>query len=189
MEDFVLMIRNMVCPRCIQAVEGILETHGVSYSAIALGKVSLIIPLSHKARQALADALLMAGFELLDDPKATLVNKMKNLLIEKIGTQNGPMKVTYSTYLADTLNKDFAYLSRLFSSVSGITLERYILTLKTERVKELLTYDELTLSEIAYRLGYSSTAHLSAQFKKETGMTPSAFKSLKEPSRKPLDAL
>jgi AraC family transcriptional regulator len=189
MDDSVLMIKNMVCPRCIQAVKEMLDAQDISYSSISLGKVTLEKSLSHKSRQVLADALLTAGFELLDDPKATLVNNMKHLLIEKIVTQDGPMKVTYSTFLSEGLHKDFAYLSRLFSSVSGVTLERYILTLKTERVKELLIYDELTLSEIAYRLGYSSTAHLSAQFKKETGMTPSAFKSLKEPMRKSLDTL
>lgn len=184
-----LVIRNMVCPRCIMAVEGELHKLRIPFNQITLGRVILDNNLSDAKRQELSLALRPLGFELLDDPKARLVNDIKNLLIREIREQNGPMKVNYSTLLSENLNKDFSGLSRLFSGVEGITLERYILRLKTERVKELLFYEELTLSEIAFKLGYSSTAHLSTQFKKETGMTPTAFRELNENKRKPLDSL
>lgn len=189
MTDETLIIKNMVCPRCIEAVEQLLRQHDIPYTHVSLGRVELVSPLNEKKRDELDKDLQEAGFKLLDDPKASLVNDIKHEVIERLRTMEGPTKDSFSQYLSDQLSKDFTYLSRLFSSVEGITLERYILRVKTELVKELLIYDELTLSEIAFRLDYSSTAHLSSQFKKETGMTPTDFKKLSEPDRTPLDKL
>lgn len=185
----VLIIKNMVCPRCVEAVTRIFRSHGKDEAAITLGRVELREPLSGQDRELIAADLEAAGFELLDDPRARTVSEIKRLVIERVRNLEGPADQNFSTYLSEALNKDFGSLSRLYSSVEGVTLERYILTVKTELVKELLVYGELTLSEIAFRLDYSSAAHLSAQFKKETGMTPTAFRKMGEPVRKPLDSL
>jgi len=185
----VLIIKNMVCPRCVEAVNSIFSAHGHAAARISLGKAELEHALPEHERQEIGEALLRAGFELLDDPKAQLVSEIKRLIIERIRTQDGPPARNFSQYLSEELHRDFSALSRLFSGVEGMTLERYVLKVRTEFVKELLFYDELTLSEIAYRLGYSSTAHLSSQFKKETGMTPTRFKNISDPVRNPLDSL
>ncbi len=179
----------MVCPRCIEAVDELLTRNDIPFTHLSLGRVELKSALNEAMRKKFGEDLKQAGFELLDDPKAALVNDIKQLVIDRLRKMEGPTDVSFSHYLSDQLTKDFSYLSRLFSSVEGITLERYILRVKTEFVKELLIYDELTLSEIAFRLDYSSTAHLSSQFKKETGMTPTQFKNLSEPNRTPLDKL
>ncbi len=189
MEKDVLIIRNMVCPRCIEAVTEIFATHGHAGAEVSLGRVRLDAPLTEEARRKISKALKEAGFELLDDPRARMVNEIKRLVIERIRSLNGPQSDTFSRYLSETLHKDFSAISRLFSTVEGMTLERYILKVRTEYVKELLMYDELTLSEIAFRLDYSNTAHLSSQFRKETGMTPTQFKKLSDPERNSLDSL
>ena len=129
------------------------------------------------------------GFELLDDKDSRIINQIKAIIIEQIHHQEQPIGKNFSTLLSEKLHYDYAHLSRLFSAVEGKTIERFIMTQKIEKVKELLTYDELSLSEIAYDMGYSSTAHLSGQFKKVTGMSPTAFKKLHQQTRTSLDKL
>ena len=184
-----LTIRNMVCPRCLESVERIFSEAGFPDAVVTLGKVELSDSLDKGTRAVITQKLADAGFELLDDPRAKLVNEIKQQVISRVRNMDGPQSRNFSRFLSDVLHKDFSSLSRLFSSVEGITLERFILRVKTEFVKELLIYDELTLAEIAYRLDYSSASHLSGQFKKETGMTPTAFRKLSKPSRQPLDSL
>lgn len=185
-----IIVKNMVCPRCIETVKSVFDTHGESPLSVALGVVQLQRPLTTETFRKVEDDLENHGFEILKDQKAQLIGKMKSLVVELIHYEQDDLKhLNFSTYLSERLLHDYAYLSRLFSSVEGITLERYIVKQKIEKVKELLFYNELTLSEIAHRLHYSSVAHLSAQFKKETGMSPSTFKKNNKPSRNSLDAL
>ena len=131
--------------------------------------------------------LLDYGFELIDDTKSRIIERIKNTIVSLIHHNTVDLKVNYSQYIESQLNKDYSYLSSLFSEVEGTTIEKYIIHQKIEKVKELLVYDELTLSEIAYKMGYGSVAYLSSQFKKVTGLTPSHFKQVKENKRKPLD--
>ena len=184
-----LIIKNMVCPRCIQAVRMILTDLGIPFSDVSLGKVVVKSELEPDQYLNLASALEREGFELLEEPNARLVNAIKQTLIQQIHHRSAPLNVNFSTFLAEKFHHDYAYLSRLFSAVEGVTIEKYIIRLRVEKVKELLTYEELTLTQIADALDYSSVSHLSSQFKKETGMTPSDFKALLNPPRSPLDAL
>jgi len=178
----------MVCPRCIEAVQIICDELNIETNQIVLGE--LIVPaITDNQKASLAERLAEKGFELLEDHKSKLINQIKALIVEHIHHQSQSLSVNFSTLISEKLNHEYSYLSRLFSSVEGITIEKYILKQKIERVKELIFYDELTLSEIAFKLNYSSVAHLSSQFKKETGMSPSAFKKLKNPKRNSLDQL
>ncbi|MEH0153548.1 AraC family transcriptional regulator [Limibacter armeniacum] len=188
--DNVIHIKNMVCPRCIMAVEQVLNQLKIPFTHIELGAITLAHAPTDTDRKRLGEALEPLGFALLESTKSVLISRIKTLIIDYVHHDDtDPMKVNLSTYLADNLHHDYSYLSRLFSSVEGITIEKYITSQKIERVKELLFYDELTLSEIAFKLHYSSVAHLSSQFKKETGMTPTAFRQMKKPDHKPLDKL
>ena len=184
-----LIIKNMVCPRCIQAVKAILKDHGIPYSSVSLGRVQLDESIENQVKEHLAKNLAQEGFELLESKNARLVNAIKQSLLRQIHQRNAPLNVNFSTFLSEEFNHDYSYLSRLFSSVEGITIEKYIIRLRVEKVKELLMYEELNLTQIADTLDYSSVAHLSSQFKKETGMTPSEFKALQNPPRSSLDAL
>lgn len=183
------IIKNMVCPRCIKAVEGIFTQMGLSIIDIQLGKVSINVKISPKQRLLLKEELRKQGFELLDNKHAQLINSIKSIVVQTIQYGDETLTVNFSTLLSEELHYDYAHLSRLFSTVEGRTIERYIITQKIEKVKELMTYDELTLSEIAYSMGYSSTAHLSGQFKKIIGMSPTAFKKLHQQPRTSLDQL
>lgn len=187
--DKVLHIKNMVCPRCIQAVRRTLEELSVDVKEVTLGEVAVYNDLSADQRSELEHRLKDQGFELLEQGRSSLVSRIKSLIIEKIHHSDGEMTENFSSYLSDKLNHDYSYLSRLFSSVEGITIERFITWQRIEKAKELLFYDELSLKEIAYRLNYSSAAYLSTQFKKEIGMTPGAFKKLHHPGHKPLDSI
>lgn len=186
-----LYIKNMVCDRCKLVVRQELERLGLQPVKLTLGEVTLAgddIP-SEKLRQ-LDLSLANLGFERIDDRKARLIEAIKSKVIEMIHHGDpGSRKFNWSDILSDSLHYEYNYLSNLFSSVEGITLEQYIIRQKIEKVKELLFYDELNLSEIAHKLGYSSVAHLSGQFKKVTGFTPSALKRSRQidESRKPLD--
>ena len=182
-----IFIKNMVCPRCIKAVKTTLKEMGIPYHSVELGKVFLFQSLDSDLEERFSKALENQGFEFLKGEKSALISKIKSLLIDQIHHSDQNLTTNYSDFLVDKLNHDYAYISRLFSSVVGITIEKYITKLKTEKIKELLIYDELTLSEIAFKLDYSSVAYLSTQFKKETGMTPSAFKKSKSNFRKSLD--
>lgn len=182
-----VFIKNMVCPRCISVVNQVFEQAGLRPMSIRLGEVELSDKLTENDKASLNEALEVHGFALLEPGKSALITQIKSIIIEQIHYSKASMRVNLSTLLSEKLHQEYSSLSRLFSTVEGITIEKYTTAQKIERVKELLFYDEKTLSEIAHILDYSSVAHLSAQFKKETGMTPSAFKKQKRPERKGLD--
>lgn len=188
-----LYIKNMVCNRCIMVVKQELENQGLHPEKVTLGEVSISEDqLSDEQQHKLDEALIDLGFERIDDRKARLIEAIKNKIIHMIHhTEKMDLKVNWSSLLSEELHYEYNYLSNLFSSVEGITLEQYIIRQKIEKVKELLFYDELNLSQIANRLGYSSVAHLSAQFKKITGLTPSEMKKSRDinHNRKPLDSI
>lgn len=183
-----LHIRNMVCPRCLKVVNEELGKLDLRPVAIQLGEVKLDEEPSPAQLQGLREALLENGFELIEDKKAELVEKIKIAIIELIRSgEVEHLNTNMSDYLAEALGRDYHYLSTLFSAEEGLTIARYVVLQKVERVKELLAYNELSLSQISFQLGYSSVAHLSAQFKQVTGMSPSEYKKAAAPSRKPLD--
>jgi AraC family transcriptional regulator len=188
-----LYIKNMVCNRCILVVQQQLDHLGLIPEKVSLGEVILKEQdLSKEKMDQLDKALFSVGFERIDDRKARLIEGIKNTVIDLIHhAQNIDRKLNWSDKLAEALHHDYNYMSNLFSSIEGITLEQYIIRQKIERAKELLFYDELNLSQIAHQLGYSSVAHLSSQFKKITGFTPSELKKSHniERDRKPLDSL
>jgi len=179
----------MVCPRCIDTVRGIFSDLSIPATSIQLGEVTTTEKISKTRKKQLEEQLTKKGFELLQDQKSKLIGQIKAIIIEQIHYKGESLKVNFSTIITEKLNVEYSSLSRLFSSVEGVTIERFILKQKAEKVKELIFYDELTLSEIAYKMDYSSVAHLSAQFKKETGMTPTTFKKMRSPGRQFLDSL
>ena len=172
-----LYIKNMVCNRCINSVRSLLNELNLHYNNIQLGEVELDKALDKQQEALLREKLQGAGFELLDDSKRRIIEKIKTIIIGLVHYGKNDERYTLSELLSSSLHKDYSYLSHLFSEVEGTTIEKYLINQKVEKVKELLVYDELSLSEIAFQLGYSSVAHLSAQFKKVTGLTPSYFKS------------
>lgn len=184
-----LFVKNMVCRRCILSVEEVFNRLQLPVQAVELGEVEVAHEPTAKEREELHLALNQLGFELIDDRKSRIIEKVKTVLIALIHGKEPVLKVNLSHYLQDQLAMDYHSLSHLFSEVEGTTIEQYYIAQRIERVKELLVYDELTLSEIAYHMGYSSVAHLSGQFKKVTGLTPSHFKKVKENKRRPLDSL
>lgn len=187
MNGMKLFIKNMVSLRCKMVVKAELESMGVNYTLIELGEVEIKNELMPEEYTRLKTALLKSGLELMEDKKAILIEKIKNIIIEMIHYSNEFPATNFSDYLSDKLNYDYTYMANIFSEVKGITIEQFIIMHKIERVKELILYDELNLTEISYKLNYSSVAHLSAQFKKITGLTPSFFKSLKHKRRNPLE--
>lgn len=180
-------IKNMVCNRCIMLVQQVFEDSGHTPVRISLGEVETAQPMGEEELEKLRKVLVGYGFEMIDDTKSRMIEKIKNTIVQSIHHNHDELKVNYSAYIESHLNRDYAYLSSLFSEVEGTTIEKYIIHQKIERVKELLVYDELTLSEISDQMGYSNVAYLSSQFKKVTGLTPSHFKQVKENKRKPLD--
>ncbi|XHP75788.1 HTH-type transcriptional activator RhaR [Arenibacter antarcticus] len=179
----------MVCPRCIAAVSNILEQLEIPYTSIKLGEVELPSALALKKKFALSIRLQESGFSLIDDRKSQLIEQMKTLVIDKVHHSSEELDIKWADHISEMLHLDYKYLSSLFSSVESITFEQYIISQKIERVKELIVYDELTLSQIAFKLHYSSVAYLSNQFKKITGMTPSQFKKGTEKNRKFIDEI
>ena len=179
----------MVCPRCIAAVSNILKELEIPYTSIKLGEVELPSTLALKKKLILSLVLQESGFSLINDRKSQLIEQMKTLVVDKIHHSVEELDIKWADYISEKLHLDFKYLSSLFSSVESITFEQYIINQKIERVKELLVCDELTLSEIAFKLNYSSVAYLSNQFKKITGMTPSQFKKSVDKNRKSLDEI
>lgn len=180
----------MVCARCIKTVTGIFQQAGAGIQNARLGSVETRNEISKDQLNTIRQNLLTEGFELLDDQKTKLIVQIKTEIINLVHYgELDEMKVKLSSHLSAKLNKDYNYLSNLFSSVESTTIEQYFILQKIEKVKELLVYDELSLSEIAFTLGYSSVAHLSNQFKKVTGSTPSEFKKLKGHNRRHLDKL
>jgi AraC-like DNA-binding protein len=185
-----LSIKNMVCSRCIMAVTSIFENHQLTLTNVRLGEVDLINKTIEATQlSSLNEDLLKIGFEIIDDKKGKVIEKIKNAIVDLIHHSEDGLNVNLSSFLADKTNYDYNYLSNLFSEVEGTTIEKYFISQKIEKVKELLVYDELSLSEIADKLDYSSVAYLSSQFKKVTGLTPSYFKTLKEDKRKKIEEL
>ena len=182
-----LYIKNMVCNRCVLVVRSEMEKMGFDVKDVILGEVSIDGELTKEQKEKVGEALIPLGFEVIDDKKSRIIEKIKNFIIDLVHHKDGLLKANLSDLLSAELAHDYSYLSNLFSEVEGTTIEKYFIAQKIEKVKELLVYDELSLSEIAFRLNYSSVAYLSNQFKKVTGLTPSHFKQIKEIKRKPLD--
>jgi len=170
-------------------VKAELQKLGLKCIVVDLGMVEIVEDTTELQREQLSKALLRSGLELLDDKKSILIEKIKNVIIEMIHYDNDLPKVNYSDYISEKLGYNYTYLANIFSEVKGLTIQQYIIIHKIERVKELLLYDELSLTDIAYQLHYSSIAHLSNQFKKTTGLTPSYFKQLKQKRKLNLENL
>src|SRR5688572_2531693 len=175
-----LYIKYMVSLRCKMMVKDELTKLNLRYGAVDLGTVEMLEELTAQQHEILKANLLKSGLELLDDKRSILIEKIKNVIVEMIHYSEEIPKMNYSDYISEKLNYDYTYLSNIFSEVKGITIQQFIIINKIERVKELLLYDELNLTQISYKLHYSSVAHLSNQFKKVTGLSPSFFKQLKQ---------
>ena len=184
-----LYIKYMVSIRCKMIVKDELKNLGLHFVNVNLGEVEIMEDITSLQREQFKTNLLKSGLEVMDDKKAVLIEKIKNVIIEMVHYTDELPKINFSVYLSDKLNYDYTYLSNLFSETEGTTIEQFILLHKIERVKELIIYDELNLTEIAFKLHYSSVSHLSSQFKKITGVTPSFFKSLKNKKRDTLEDL
>ncbi|MEO6453283.1 MAG: AraC family transcriptional regulator [Ginsengibacter sp.] len=184
-----LYIKNMVCSRCKMVVNNELIKFGIQPKSVELGEVEITEELNSQKKNELNKILQSFGFELIDDKKSQLIEKIKNTIIEIVHYSEEQLETNFSAHISKKLHHDYNYLSNLFSEVEGTTIEKYFIAQKIEKVKELLKYDELSLSEIADRLGYSSVAYLSNQFKKQTGLTPTFFKSLRQNKRRNIDNL
>ena len=174
-----LLIKNMVSLRCKLIVRSELEKMNLPFTVVELGEVEIANDLTSKQQQELKISLLKFGLELMEDKKSMLIEKIKNIIVEMIHYSDEPPMLNFSAYLSEKLDYDYNYLSNLFSEVKGTTIEHFIISHKIERAKELLVYNELTLTEIAEKLHYSNVAHLSNQFKKVTGLTPTFFRAMK----------
>jgi len=181
-----LLIKNMVCQRCIMSVENILKKAGANYSAVRLGEVDLQEGLTQAQQTQVENELKNVGFELIAGRTNKIVEDIKQLVMQYIA-QGDEKKMKLSSFITKQLHYDYSYLSDLFSSIEGITIEQYLIVQRIEKVKEFLVYDQLSLTEIAFELGFSSVHHLSAQFKKVTGLTPSHFKKIGAEKRRALD--
>jgi AraC-like DNA-binding protein len=171
------------------AVREELKKLDLHFIVVDLGVVEIMENLSAENRQQLKEALLSSGLELMDDKKAILIEKIKNIIIEMVHHSDEMIKINFSNFLSDKLNHNYTYLANLFSEVQGTTIEHFIISHKIERIKELIIYGELNITEIAWKMGYSSVAHLSNQFKKSTGLSPSHFKQLKNKRRIPIEEI
>tara|TARA_R110001583_G_scaffold34335_3_gene115459 strand:+ start:258 stop:818 length:561 start_codon:yes stop_codon:yes gene_type:complete len=177
----------MVSNRCKIAVKEALKNLGFHFTPVDLGEVEIMENISEEERRLLNEELRKSGLELMDDKKAMLIEKIKNIIIEMVHHSEENIKVNFSTFLSEKLNHDYTYLANLFSEVQGTTIEQFIIVHKIERIKELIIYGELNITEIAWKMNYSSVAHLSNQFKKVTGLSPSHFKQLKDKRRRPIE--
>ncbi len=184
-----IYIKNMVCNRCKMVVKSELEQLGLQPLTVELGEVELKEDLTNEEKDRINTRFLELGFELIDDKKSRLIERVKNLVVELVHHSEEQLNMNVSDYLMQYIPMEYNYLSNLFSEVEGTTIEKFYIAQRLERVKELLVYDELSLSEIADQMGYSSVAYLSTQFKKVVGLTPSHFKSIKASKRKSLDHL
>lgn len=179
----------MVSNRCKMVVKEELKKMGLHFIVVDLGEIEIMEDISVNQRIELKNALLTSGLELMDDKKSVLIEKIKNVIIDMVHYSDELPKVNYSDYISEKINHDYTYLSNIFSEVKGITIQQFIIIHKIERAKELMLYDELNLTEISYKLNYSSVAHLSNQFKKVTGLSPSHFKKLKDKRRQPIEEI
>lgn len=188
-DNMKLYVKNMVCSRCKMVVKAQLESKGLRPLSVNLGEVEIEGELSKDQLLALNKSLKTLGFELIDDRKSQTIEKIKTSIVALVHHSDHHLKTNLSEFITSQVHQDYNYLSNLFSEVEGTTIEKYLIAQRIERVKELIVYDELSLSEIADQLGYSSVAYLSNQFKKVTGFTPSYYKSLKEYKRKNIEDL
>jgi AraC-like DNA-binding protein len=179
----------MVSARCITVVKEELRKLGLHFIVVDLGEIDIMEDISEQQREHLKRGLFNSGLELMDDKRAVLIERVIKVIIEMIHHSDEIIKINFSDYLSEKLKHDYTYLSNIFSDVKGITIQQFIIIHKVERIKELLLYDEMNLTEISYKLNYSSVAHLSNQFKKVTGLSPSHFKQLKDRRRMPLEEL
>jgi len=177
----------MVSNRCKMAVKEELKKLGLHFIIVDLGEVEIMEDITRQQREQLKSALIDSGIELMDDKKAELIEKIKKEIIAMVRHPDVTIKIKFSAFLSEKLKYDYTYLSNLFSEVQGTSIAQFIIAHKVERIKELIIYDELNITEIAYKMNYSSVAHLSNQFKKETGLTPSMYKQMKEKLRIPLE--
>ncbi len=177
----------MFSNRCKIVVKEVLKELGLHFIVVDLGEVEIMETLTEEVRDQLKIGLLDSGLELMDDRKAVLIEKIKSVIVEMVHHTDEATKTNFSDFLSSKLNYDYTYLANLFSEVQGTTIEQYIISLKVERIKELMIYDELSITEIAWKLNYSSVAHLSNQFKKVTGLSPSHFKQLKDKGHSPVE--
>ncbi len=184
-----LYIKNMVSIRCKMLVKDELKRLGLHFILVELGEIEIMEDISLEQRLELKMALQQSGLELMENKKAVLIEKIKAVIVEMVHYSDEMIKVNFSDYLSEKLHHDYTYMANLFSEVQGTTIEQFIILHKIERVKELIIYDELNLTEISYKLNYSSVAHLSNQFKKVTGLTPSHFKQLKDKRRSPIEEI
>lgn len=179
----------MVSNRCKMTVKEELKKLGLHFVIVELGEIEVMENITAEQREELKTALLISGLELMDDKKAVLVGKIKNAIIEMVHHSDETIKINFSNYLSEKLNHNYTYLANLFSEVRGITIEHFLIAHKIEKIKELIIYDELNITEIAWKMNYSSVAHLSNQFKKVTGLSPSHFKQLKDKRRSPIEEI
>lgn len=177
----------MVSNRCKMAVKEVLKNLGLHFMVVDLGEVEIMEDISPEQRAQLKADLLLSGLELLEDRKGILIERIKNAVVEMVHYSDENLKMNFSDYLSDKLHYDYTYLANLFSEVQGSTIGQFIIAHKIERIKELIIYGELNISEIAWKMNYSSVAHLSHQFKKATGLTPTHFKQLKDKRRSPIE--
>ena len=182
-----LFIKYMVSNRCKMLVKEELKKLGLHFMVVDLGEVDIMETLTLYQRSQLKEALLESGLELMDDKRAVLIEKIKTVIINMVHHSDEIPKMNFSNFLSEKLNQDYTYLSNLFSEVQGTTIEHFIIAHKTERIKELIIYDELNITEIAWKMNYSSVAHLSSKFKKVTGLSPTHFKQLKVKKRSPIE--
>lgn len=182
-----LFIKYMVSNRCKMEVKDVLKKLGLHFIMVDLGEVDIMEDISEEQKTELNKALLKSGLELMDDKRAILIEKIKTIIIDMVHHSEEIIKVNLSVYLSEKLDYDYVYMANLFSEVQGTTIAQFLISHKIERIKELIIYDELSISEIAWKMNYSSVAHLSNQFKKVTGLSPSHFKQLKNKRRQPIE--
>ena len=184
-----LFIKNMVCDRCILTVESILNNLGIASGKVLLGEAEIASELSEAKLRELTNALKKVGFELIETRVRKIIEDIKKYVLSYIGDQSGDKRLKLSSFITSRLHYDYSYLSDLFSSIEGITIEQFFIVQRIEKVKELMVYEEMSLTEISYQTGFSSVHHLSAQFKKVTGLTPSHFKKIGSEKRKSIDSI
>ncbi len=184
-----LYIKYMVSNRCKMAVKEELRKLNLHFILVDLGEIEIMETLTPEQLQQFKIGLISTGLELMDDKKAVLIEKIKNVIVEMVHHSDEVLKVNFSDYLSEKLHHDYTYLANLFSEVQGTTIEQFIISHKIERIKELIIYGELNITEIAWKMNYSSVAHLSNQFKKMTGLSPSHFRNLKDKRRTPIEEI
>lgn len=178
-----LFIKYMISNRCKMVVKEVMKELDLHFVFVDLGEIDVMENLTSEQMLLLKTALLDCGLELMDDKKAMMIEKIKNVIIDMVHNSDEEIKINFSDYLSDKLNFDYTYMSNVFSEVQGITIQQFIINHKIERIKELILYNEMNLTEISYKLNYSSVSHLSSQFKKVTGLSPSIYKQLKDKKR------